>query len=218
MITTLVVDDDFRVAGIHAAALSRIEGFSCIGQAHTAAAARQAITKLKPDLVLLDVYLPDEDGISLLRSLQAQRAPVDAIVITAAQDVVTVRAAMSSGAIYYLIKPFGFEQLRIQLETYRHWREELDASPVTDQATIDILFQRRQITATGRRLQPTMQKIFEAVNASTSPVNAMDIADLLGISRPTAQRYLGALEEKGLLVVEPRYGTTGRPVNFYTTA
>ncbi|WP_285724204.1 response regulator [Psychromicrobium xiongbiense] len=216
MIKTLVVDDDFRVAGIHAASLAKVQGFTCVGQAHTASAARQAIARLTPDLLLLDVYLPDENGISFLRSLQAAGTPVDAIVITAAQDVSTVRAAMSSGAIYYLIKPFGFEQLRVQLETYRRWREQLDSSPTADQSTIDILFQRRQVSATsGRKLQPTMQKIFDAVAGSATPVSAAEIADAVGVSRPTAQRYLGALEEKGLLSLEPRYGTTGRPVNYY---
>ena len=68
-IRTLVVDDDFRVARIHAASVERIEGFSCVGQAHTAAEARQLIDASSPDLLILDIYLPDEDGLSLLRSL-----------------------------------------------------------------------------------------------------------------------------------------------------
>ena len=100
MIRMLVVDDDFRVARIHAASVERVAGFTCVGEAHTAAEARQAIAELHPDLMLLDIYLPDEDGLSLLRSLHAwsDSAP-DCIVITAARDLQTVRSAMQVGAV-----------------------------------------------------------------------------------------------------------------------
>ena len=56
---TLVVDDDYRVAKIHAAYVARTEGFEVAGQAHSAAEAMSAVEALQPDLVLMDVYLPD---------------------------------------------------------------------------------------------------------------------------------------------------------------
>lgn len=218
MIRTLVVDDDFRVAHIHASRVNRVDGFECIGEAHSAAAARQAIAELKPDLLLLDVYLPDEDGISLMRSLQAAGTPVDIMMVTAARDLQTVRSAMRGGAVYYLVKPFGFEALKSQLDTYRKWRSDTEAKSVVDQATIDSVFHRRPEAARpvpSRRLPPTMQKVFDAVGAATSAMGAADIADEIGISRPTAQRYLSELERKGLLELKLTYGTTGRPVNTY---
>lgn len=221
MIRTLVVDDDFRVAAIHAARLGRVDGFECVGEVYTAAAAREAIDRLAPELLLLDVHLPDEDGISLLRSLQAAGSQVDCIIITAARDLATVRSAMSSGAVYYLVKPFSFDQLRIQLEAYRRWRDELASSARGDQATVDSLYNLRRAVVQPPagltpRLQPTMQKVFDAVRSSPKPVGAADIAEKLGVSRPTAQRYLGALERKGLIDLDLAYGTTGRPINSYT--
>ena len=72
MIATVVVDDDFRVARVHAAAVDRVDGFHCVGVAHTAGEARLLITEHSPQLMLLDIYLPDEDGLSLLRSLHAR--------------------------------------------------------------------------------------------------------------------------------------------------
>ncbi|WP_211879520.1 response regulator [Pseudarthrobacter albicanus] len=223
MIKTLVVDDDFRVAGIHASRLARVDGFECVGEVYTAAAAREAIGRLQPELLLLDVHLPDEDGISLLRSLQVAGSQVDCIIITAARDLNTVRSAMSSGAVYYLVKPFSFDQLRIQLEAYRRWRDELESSARGDQATVDSLYNLRRAAvepaaAPRTRLQPTMQKVFDAVRASQKPIGAAGIADKLGVSRPTAQRYLGALERKGLVILELAYGSTGRPLNSYTVA
>ena len=222
MIKTLVVDDDFRVAGIHAARLAKVDGFECVGQAYTAAAAREAIASLAPDLLLLDVHLPDEDGLSLLRSLQAAGTELDCIVITAARDLATVRSAMSSGAVYYLVKPFSFEQLKAQLEAYRAWRRELESSSTANQATVDSLYNMRSASvrpaAPAPRLQPTMQKVFDAVQAASGPIGAAEIADQLGVSRPTAQRYLSALERKNLVVLDLAYGGPGRPLNSYTVA
>ncbi len=222
-IRTLVVDDDFRVARIHAASVERIDGFHCVGEAHTAAEARQLITQECPDLLILDVYLPDEDGLSLLRSLTAadRRAP-DCIVITAARDLDSVRVAIGLGAIYYLVKPFGFDRLREQLEGYRRWRNEiLAASGEADQAVVDSLYELRRPASrpAGRiRLQPTMARIFELVSQSRTTMDASLIAAELGISRPTAQRYLTELERKGLVRLELAYGSAGRPVHRYGPA
>ncbi|MEW1820877.1 response regulator [Arthrobacter sp. NPDC080031] len=222
MIRTLVVDDDFRVAGIHAARVARVDGFECVGQVYSAAAAREAVERLNPDLLLLDVHLPDEDGISMLRSLQASGTDVDCIIITAAQDLATVKSAMTSGAVHYLVKPFGFDRLRTQLEAYRNWRQELDSASTADQATIDGLYNARsagvRTTAPAPRLQPTMQKALDAVRAAGGPVSAAQIAEQLGVSRPTAQRYLSVLERKGLLALDLTYGSTGRPLNSYTVS
>ncbi|WP_284981243.1 response regulator [Arthrobacter sp. efr-133-TYG-118] len=222
MIKTLVVDDDFRVAGIHAARVARVDGFECVGQVYSAAAAREAIERLNPDLLLLDVHLPDEDGISMLRSLQASGTDVDCIIITAAQDLATVKSAMTSGAVYYLVKPFSFDRLRTQLEAYRIWRQELDSASTADQATIDGLYNARsagvRTVAPAPRLQPTMQKALDAVRAAGGPISAAEIAEQLGVSRPTAQRYLSVLERKGLLTLDLTYGSTGRPLNSYTVS
>lgn len=218
MIRTLVVDDDYRVARIHAARVARIEGYECVGEAHTGAEAREAIARLKPDLLLLDVYLPDEDGISLLRSLHDQGEEVDAIMITAARDIETVRAAKRGGAVYYLVKPFGFEQLKAQLDAYRVLKQESESRTVADQAAVDQLFglrNPRPAQPPSRRLPPTMQKVLDAITNDAGPLSASDISDSIGISRPTAQRYLSELERKGHIQLHLVYGSTGRPVNTY---
>lgn len=219
MIRTLIVDDDFRVAQIHADRVSRVDGFQCVGQAHSAAQARAAIAQLKPDLLLLDIYLPDEDGLSLLRSLRSSADDPDCILITAARDLKTVRSAMRSGAIYYLVKPFGFEQLRRELTAYRQWRKQLAEDGVADQSAVDslygILHAQNQDNAGGRRLPPTMQKVLDRVRSAVQPVAAADIAASLGMSRPTAQRYLSELERRGIVELQLEYGAAGRPVNWY---
>ena len=220
MIRTLVVDDDYRVARIHAAAVGRLDGFTCVGQAHSAAQARTAVAELRPDLMLLDIYLPDEDGLSLLRSLHAAGEPApDCIVITAARDLQVVRSAMHIGAVYYLVKPFGFAQLRDQLEAYRRWREHLELATEADQATVDNLYSVLRgpaaTAAARRRLPPTMRRILDTVRAADHALGAAEVAAQLGMSRPTAQRYLTELERRGTLELVLEYGATGRPVHLY---
>ncbi|WP_322770098.1 MULTISPECIES: response regulator [unclassified Frankia] len=224
MIPILVIDDDYRVASIHAAIVEQVPGFHCVGEAHSAAEARTAIRDFQPELLLLDIHLPDEDGLSLLRTLKATvgRVP-DCIVVTAARDLHAVRTAMHLGAVYYLVKPFGVGQLRDQLRAYRRWREQLESSDQADQETVDALYNLlRAPTALNSsppsQLPPTMAKILDAVSAAAQPVSATQIAQQLGMSRPTAQRYLADLQRRGLVALDLAYGSTGRPVHRYHPA
>jgi len=220
-IRTLVVDDDYRVAHIHTASVERIEGFVCVGQAHTAAQARQQIDQTRPDLLILDIYLPDEDGLSLLRSLTGAGSAPDCIFITAARDLDSVREAIGLGAMYYLVKPFGFKQLKDKLESYRRWRHELAAGPrdAADQQTVDALYDMLRVTSDpSRLLPPTMAKILQVVQGSENAVSASDIATRVGVSRPTAQRYLTELHRRGVLEIDLEYGSMGRPANLYRAA
>jgi response regulator of citrate/malate metabolism len=219
MIRTLVVDDDYRVARIHAASVERVPGFACVGQVHSAAEARNAIAELHPDLLLLDIYLPDEDGLSLLRSLHTAPSAPDCIIISAARDLQMVRSAMQVGAVYYLVKPFGFTQLRDQLEAYRRWRSRVTTAGEADQATVDSLYHllrgSSSASAIRRYLTPTMQKILDVIRSAGQPVGASHIAQELGVSRPTVQRYLAKLERQGLIELHLEYGATGRPNHLY---
>lgn len=218
MIRTLVIDDDFRVAHIHAERLSRVSGFTCVGEAYTAAQARDSIAELKPDLLLLDIYLPDESGLSLLRSLHSLDDAPDCIVITAARDLATVRAAMRGGAFYYLVKPFGFERFARELTAYRSWHEQTAIEGSADQESVDELYGLQRATNSNglrHRLPPSMHKVFIVVRDAAAPIGAAAVADSLGMSRPTAQRYLTELERRGLVELHLEYGSTGRPTNSY---
>ena len=70
MITVLVVDDDFRVARIHSAFVDRVEGFRTIGVANTGQEALRLAVALVPDLILLDLYLPDVFGLDVLNRMR----------------------------------------------------------------------------------------------------------------------------------------------------
>ena len=220
MIRVLVVDDDFHVAHAHALSVARVPGFEVVGEAHTGAEALDLATSAQPDLLLLDMYLPDFTGLELVRRLAAsgERVP-DFLLVTAARDIEAVRTAMQLGAFYYLVKPFSFAALNEQLESYRAWVQRLDGVPQADQQVIDTLYSLRgtpsRRAAATHTLQPTMARVLEIVTEAPSPVGAAEVAEILGASRPTAQRYLAALVKKQLLDLDLTYGATGRPEHRY---
>ena len=129
MIRTLVVDDDFMAVSVHRQFIERIEGFEVVGDATTGKDALGLVEQLRPDLVLLDIYLPDENGIELMRRLRAGDSQrVDVIAITSAKDVDVLRDAMQLGVIHYIVKPFTFATFRERLETYEAATERLSES------------------------------------------------------------------------------------------
>jgi len=122
MITVLVVDDDFMVARIHRGFVERVDGFEVVGTANSGSQALDAIRELRPDLVLLDLYLPDVFGLDLIARMRAEQPDCDILVITAAREADAVRGAVRQGVVNYLLKPFGFEDLRSRLQEYARRR------------------------------------------------------------------------------------------------
>jgi two-component system CitB family response regulator len=220
MIRTVVVDDDFRVASIHAAYVGKVDGFEVIAEAHTAAEAVSAVDRLHPDLLLLDLYLPDEHGLELVARLRRDgHPPVDVIVITAAKDAESVRAAMQSGALHYLLKPFGFPVLRDKLLSYAQMRTRLGALQQADQRTVDRVFGALrapdQLSGAKGRSVHTLEAVERLLTTAEGDMSAAEVAEQTGMSRATAQRYLSHLHELGRVDVRLRYGSGGRPEHGY---
>jgi len=218
VITTLVVDDEPRIADIHAAYVNKVPGFTVVGLAHSAAEAFNLVEAARPDLLLLDLYLPDEHGLDLLQRVHEARGHrPDTIVITASRDVDSVRRALQLGALHYVVKPFGFRQLAERLESYRELRDGLARLGETTQSDVDKLFglSRGGAAPSAAPALHTMTLVLSSVRAATSKPTATEVAAAVGISRPTAQRYLAQLVTMGLLELDLQYGTAGRPSHRY---
>ncbi len=220
MIRVLVVDDDYHVAHVHARSVATVDGYSVVGEAHSGTEALELIAATTPDLLLLDMYLPDFTGLEMVRRLSLAGGPVaDFVLLTAARDIESIRSAMQLGAFYYLVKPFTHAALCEQLHSYSAWRKRLAEVPEVDQHDVDALYGMRGARARGaatvRTLEPTMAKVLQIVTAATAPMSAADVAEALGASRPTAQRYLADLARNQLLELVLAYGATGRPQHRY---
>lgn len=220
MIGVLVVDDDFMVARIHRSYVERLPGFRVLGEAHTAAAALQSVQAQQPDLVLLDVYLPDRSGLDVLREVRAMPgiAP-DVVVITAARDVDTVRAAMHGGVANYLVKPFTFATFADRMERYAEGRRSLARAGELQQSDVDRAFElvrRSGPAALPKGLSATTcALVVKALQGAEGDLSAVETAARVGISRVSARRYLEHLAATGQVTQRPRYGSAGRPEHRY---
>jgi response regulator of citrate/malate metabolism len=220
MIRVVVVDDDFRIANIHAAYVGKVDGFEVIAQVHTAVEAVAAVDRLRPDLLLLDLYLPDEHGLDLVARLRRDgHPPVDVIVITAAKDADSVRAAMQRGALHYLLKPFNFPALRDKLLSYAQMRSRLHALHEPDQRNVDRVFGALrapdQLAGAKGRSPHTLEAVERLLASGEQEMSAAEVAEMTGMSRATAQRYLSHLHEVGRVEIRLRYGSGGRPEHRY---
>ncbi|WP_433266351.1 response regulator [Actinosynnema sp. CS-041913] len=223
MIRVLVVDDDFMVAKVHSGYVTRTPGFEVVGVAHTGADALRLARELRPDLVLLDVYLPDLDGLGVLRELRAVRDEVDVIVITAATDVDTVRGAMRGGVLHYLIKPFEYAALRDQLAHFaaldrRLGRLASAGRADVDQADVDQVFGARPrsspVLPKGLTAQ-TARLVERVLRERPGGVSASECAEATALSRVSARRYLEHFVATGKAEVRLKYGGAGRPERQY---
>jgi response regulator of citrate/malate metabolism len=207
-LTVLVVDDDFRVANMHAGIVTALPGFTVTCTANTIAAAREA----EPvDLALVDVYLPDGSGVEFVRELRC-----DSMMLSAATEADTIRAAVSAGALGYLVKPFVPADLAARLAGYARYRRIL-AVPNLDAADVDAALDALRPRAAAAQQSasaansPTKQLVLQALRAAGEPMSSAEVSTAIGVSRATAQRYLATLAADGEVKTRLRYGTTGRP-------
>lgn len=215
-IRVLVVDDDFRVARLHAEIAARVPGLEVVGVAHTAADALAAAAEQRPDLVILDEYLPDERGSSLVRRLDAA-----VLMVTAADDLAVVRRALAAGAVNVVLKPFKPPVLAARLAGFVRFWAALDGDGPIEQRALDsalTLLHGGDDPASSLpkgRSPVTADAIREALVAASEPLTAAEVAEVTGVSRATAQRYLSDLARAGRVELSLRYGTTGRPEHRY---
>lgn len=218
MINVLIVDDDFMVAKVHSGFVRQTPGFAVLGVAHTGAQALDEVKRLKPDLVLLDIHLPDISGLDLLHQLREALPELDVLVITAAREVDTVRRALRGGIVHYLMKPFSADDLSERLQHYQRAYSSLAASKTTaEQDDVNRVFglNRRERPLPKGCSAETLRMVERLLKESDRDLSATEAADVLGTSRVSARRYLEYLSEEGLVTVQLRYGGVGRPERRY---
>lgn len=219
MIRVLVVEDDFRVAQVNRSFVEQVPGFQVVGVASTAAKAEEMLGADRPDLMMLDLYLPDGSGLDLLKRLRAACDGVDVIVVTAAKEAATVQAALRSGAVDYLLKPYRKERFTEALTRYLESRGQMAALQEMEQEQVDRLLGRagaRQAGALPKGIDHlTLERVMAGLQAAAEPLTAEELGRRTGLSRTTARRYLEYLAETGRVKVDAAYGDVGRPERLY---
>ncbi|ANQ21723.1 two-component system response regulator [Vibrio natriegens] len=216
----MIIEDDLAIAELHHKYLSQLSGLEVVGIATTRMEAEMQLEILKPDLLLMDVYLPDGTGLEILNTLRARNQTCDVILITAARDVDTLQTAMRGGVVDYLLKPIMFPRLEVALKKYLAQRERFDVAGSLDQSQVDKMFQSNNIADTGAKRLPkgidsvTLDKIRDLFPGKEM-LTADEAGEKIGASRTTARRYLEYLISSGELEADLNYGTVGRPERCY---
>ncbi|WP_370329803.1 response regulator [Mycolicibacterium hippocampi] len=238
MINVLIVEDEPLIAEAHRTYLARLQGFSVAAVSHTArdamrAASEAAASGAPIDLVLLDIGLPDANGIALASALSGLRPAPDIITITSERDLEMVRAAVGHGALAYLLKPFTFAAFRDRLERYQRYRDALPAgTDAASQAEVDRALAQLRV-GSDRAAGPkgmasgTNDEIARAIRDASfasdtaadsdgpAGLTADEVAKQVGVSRVTAWRYLERLADEGTVRRHTDYGKAGRPRTRY---
>ncbi|KAB0303828.1 response regulator [Vibrio fortis] len=222
----MVIEDDIAIAELHHRYLEQMGGFEVVGIATSQSEAIMQLDILKPDLVLLDVYLPDGCGLDILNHVRGNNQGCDVILITAARDVDTLQQAMRGGVVDYLLKPVMFPRLEASLKKYRSQQQELESVSDLNQGLVDKMLQAaNQADSKPAATLPkgidgvTLDKIralFES--AETKDLTADEAGERIGASRTTARRYLEYLITTGELNADLNYGSVGRPERCYNKA
>ena len=214
----LVVEDDPVAAGAHALYVSRVPGFAVAAVAHTRAEAGRALDRLPVDLILLDLYLPDGNGLALVRALRAAGHTADVFAVTSARDLAVVREGVSLGVVQYVLKPFTFPTLRDRLRQYARFRTDTEAAggEAGSQAEVDralsALRAPEPATLPKGLSAPTLDRVTAALRAAgAAGLTASAAAGRLGVNRITARRYLEHLVDADQAERRPQYGQVGRP-------
>ncbi|MFT6925258.1 MAG: two-component system CitB family response regulator [Psychromonas sp.] len=221
-IKVLIIEDDLGIAEIHRRNLMQIEGFDAIGIAASKMEAETLLDVLSPDLILLDLYLPDGNGLDILRYLRQHAHACDVILITADREVETLQQAMRGGVVDYLLKPVVFSRLQEALQKYLKQKNKFGSLDDLDQSVVDsMIFNASSSTASGGRLPKGIDKVtldkVRALLEDQAQITADKAGELIGASRTTARRYLEHLIAAGELQADLRYGTVGRPERTYKT-
>jgi len=231
-VKVFIVEDDPMVALINKRFVEKLPPFKVVGVASTEEEALKTIHTMKPDLVLLDIYLPQGDGLTLLKQIRYSGLPIDVILVTAAKDSATIYESLRFGAVDYLIKPFDFERLQQALNNYLKLRQLISKNTDLSQEDLDKLNmfgeEEGQGEGEGQREEEkslsdlpkgvhllTLEQILSFLLKQDKALSCQQIASALNMSKITVWRYLEYLANSGKLKVDLVYGPVGRPTKQY---
>ncbi|KOR80174.1 regulator [Bacillus sp. FJAT-21352] len=224
-ITVVIVEDDENAVNIYKQFTNQLDQFTVIATASTGKQALNILHAAQPDLILLDIFLPDMNGIDLLREIRREYRGIDVILITAANDTETVSEAIRGGAFGYLIKPIIIDKLLATLNQYDMTRRQLHNSNLVNQDKVDTLFRTISHSNTANDVQinslpkgidkHTLKMVRSKIQNVNGSLNADELGQLVGISYSTMRRYLEYLVSCNEMEVEVLYGSVGRPERKY---
>ncbi|MDF7679323.1 response regulator [Enterobacteriaceae bacterium ESL0689] len=221
LINAIVVEDDANMLFFIENFIKHNHSYRLLGNANTIQQAKVIIAALKPDLLFLDNFLPDGKGIDLLKYLRISHPSIDVILITAANDIDTIKIAFRHGVFDYLIKPFMIDRLNESLTNYLIYSHQYNHHQ-WQQQDIDKLFHANLNHYHENGLsypkgidKLTLLQVCAAFHGQQTEHSAGSLGKCIGISKSTARRYLEYCKQIRMLEAHIVYGAVGRPERIY---
>ena len=221
-IQIVIIEDDEKIAEIQRIFTEKISGFTVTGIANSIQEGEEMLQVLRPDLVLLDIFFPDGNGIELLWKIRKEYKETDIVLITAAKERDIFQEALRGGVFDYILKPLNFTRFQNMLNRYLEHRKKLQKIVTIKQSDVDVfLYQEKKDVShkddLPKGIDPiTLQKITQIIESiSEEGINAEQAGEKIGVSRTTSRRYLEYLVANGVIRADLFYGTLGRPERRY---
>lgn len=226
MIKTMIIEDDPMVRQINSKFLNKVQGFLLKKAVANLTEAKEALKETTIDLVLLDVFLPNENGIDFLKWLRKNEVSSDVILITADKSMDRIEEAFRYGAVDYLIKPFTFERFKEALESFKNRLSNFKNHETIEQAELDkFILSSKNKEACNKGLEDNIEKGFnkytyrsiveEIENIHEKYFTTEELSEKLGIAKVTVRKYLDYMSKQGQLEKLIEYGKIGRPLYKY---
>ncbi len=219
MIKVLIVEDDPMVAELNRRYVERVEGFLFYGIVRNGEEALATLRAKNIDLVLLDIFMPNMNGLELLSAIRQQEYSVDVIVVSAARDNQSIQMALRNGAVDYLIKPFEFERMQTALINFKKRLQLIREASTLSQNLLDQQIFARHSQIEGELPKGldrnTIKRVWEHILEQKDEFTAEEMANYVGLSPVSIRKYLKYFQSVDLLHVEISYGAVGRPVYRY---
>ena len=213
----MIVEDDPMVRDINSKFLKRVDGFNLYKAVSNLDDAKKFIFEKKPDVILLDVYLPNENGIDFLKWIRAEEIDIDIILITADKSIERVQEAFRGGAVDYLIKPFSFERFKESLIQFKGRYYKLKKGDIIEQSDLDKIISSSNIYQSEDDFVKGLNKYtYKSLWDEIEKINgeyftSEDMSERIKVARVTVRRYLEYMEKEGHLEKIVEYGKVGRP-------
>jgi response regulator of citrate/malate metabolism len=222
MYEVLIIEDDPMVAMINKQYVNQNNKFHVCEICRDGASALEYLDKNTVHLIILDQYMPQMNGLTLLRTIREKEIPVSVIMVTAANDSATIEEALRFGIVDYLVKPFYNARFQQALETFLNRQDVFNDISSFKQHHIDALLENNlKIQKTTEQFpkgiqEQTAKKMCDFMKENKNDEFTSEvIADKVGLSRVTVRRYMNYLLEKNYIVGRMNYETGGRPCMLY---
>ncbi|HXC98260.1 MAG TPA: response regulator transcription factor [Verrucomicrobiae bacterium] len=191
MIKVGIVEDNKTVREGFETLLNRTTGFQCVCACATVAEALKEIPRAQPDVVLMDIQLPDSTGVECTAKIKEQMPGVHIVIVTVYEDSERIFQALRAGACGYLLKRAEPEKV---IAAIREAHE--GGVPMTPEIARKVIGQFRQQAAAAAQVQDLSDREREVLELVMQGLGNKTIADRLGVTVAAVKWHLQHIYEK----------------------